>query len=95
MCTANIPQSLWVKVVFSVDKVSTAACEDIADFAEAIKKKFSRKLADVDAADLSIFLNETEGHALKRSYSLHLIPKNDEEHPMFVKLPSSSTPHPG
>lgn len=95
MSGTNTPRSLWVKVLDVVDKVSTDECEDIADFAVAIKKKFSNRLEKVDAADLAVFLNET-GDVLKRSYSLHLIPKNDEEHPMFVKVSSSlSTPPPG
>ena len=97
MTAANPPQSFWVKLEDGpVDKVKTVGCDDIADFAKAIKRTFANRLAKVDAVDLQIYLKETGGETLVRDYSLDLIPKNDARHPLLVKFPSpSSNPPPG
>ena len=48
---------LWVKIEDDegVDKVSTASCDDVADFKVAIQQKFPRALGRLDCADFFIF----------------------------------------
>ncbi len=57
---------VWVKVkdggVSTFDKVPTKDCDDVADLREAIKKKFSRKLGEYDAADLIVSYAGDDGH---------------------------------
>jgi hypothetical protein len=81
---------LWVKYKNNNStQVSTEDCQDVDDFLEACTKKLSHLLGSYDSAQLSLSTTDG-GTALQPGYSLHQIPQNTDENPLFITATDNS-----
>jgi hypothetical protein len=81
---------LWVKYKNNNStQVSTKECQNVDDFLEACKKKLPHLLGSYDSAQLSLSTTDG-GTSLQPGYSLHQIPQNTDENPLFITATDTS-----